>query len=208
MTKFLRRCAAPLLLAFSLLTIASTARAQGFSVTITVDENGHMHFTNTAGFDQMFTGALAADPGPGGRASALTYDLQNPPGLVAGDLLLFESADLLSDVIRFNAPTSSSGSLVFYSDLDDGADAIADVGFPTSFYDNQISAREVGPEGGPNGITYTPTAGQPGFVAGAGGPVTYIIESDTVTPEPSTVVLMLTGLTGLGGMAIRRRHLA
>lgn len=205
MSTFLRRLAAPLLLAFSLLAIAGKAEAQGFNVTITVDENGHMHFQNSAGFDQFFAGFLAPDPGPGGGASALTYSLQNPPGLVAGDLLLFESANLLSDVIRFNA---SNGTLVFYSDVDDGADALADMPFPSAFYTNTFSAFEVGPEGS-NGFTYTPLAGQPGFVTGAAGPVTYIIQSDTVAaPEPSTIVLMLTGLTGLGGVAMRRRRLA
>src|SRR4030095_13406744 len=130
-------------------------------------------------------------PGPGGNASALTYNLQNPPGLVAGDLFLFEGPNLLilSDLIRFN---SINGTLVFYSDIDDGGDALADRPFPTAFYANTFSANEVGPEGS-NGFTYTPTAGQPGFVAGAAGPVTYIINSDTtVVPEPSTIVLMLT----------------
>ena len=46
-------------------------------------------------------GVLAPDPGPGGRTSALTYNLLGPPSLVPGDLLLFDG-DLLSDVIRFN----------------------------------------------------------------------------------------------------------
>jgi len=86
---------------------------------------------------------------------------------------------------------------VFYSDIGDGADALADQPFPTSLYTNTFSANEAGPEGA-NGFTYRPAAGQPGFVAGVGDPVTYVIQSDAVTaPEPNTIVLMLTGLPRL-----------
>ena len=65
----------------------------------------------------------------------------------------------------------------------DGADALADGPFPTSFYDSTSSATQVGPEGA-NGYSYTPTAGQPGFVAGAAGPVTHDLISDgVITPS-------------------------
>src|SRR4029079_9543074 len=98
-----------------------------------------------------------------------TYGMLNPPSMVAGDLILLEPlGGILSDVIRFN-PQQHGGSLVFYSDNTDGADALADTGFPTAFYTNNITFTEVGPEGA-NGFTYTPIAGQPGFVAGGGGP--------------------------------------
>jgi hypothetical protein len=58
------------------------------------------------------------------------------------------------------------------------------------------------PEGA-NGFTYTPTAGQPGFVAGAAVPVTYLIRSDI--PEPATVTLLGIGLAGLGFARRRKR---
>src|SRR5690349_12707415 len=43
------------------------ANAQGFSATITIDENGHGLFTNTGGFSSPLSFALQTDPGPGGR---------------------------------------------------------------------------------------------------------------------------------------------
>src|SRR5262249_45896373 len=155
-----------------------------------VDENGNGTLTNTAGFSGTLPSAMLADPGPGGLASALTYGLLNPPGLVAGDVLLVEpgGGGLLSDLIRFNANqgiAGTTGTLVFYSDNLDGAGDKADTGFPTALYTNTVTLTEVGGEGALNGITYTPIAGQPGFVAGAAGPVTYIIRSD-VLPEPSS----------------------
>jgi len=62
--------------------------------------------------------------------------------------------------------------LVFYSDRSDGSDSLADIGFPTAFYTNTLTVNEVGPEGN-NGFTYTPAAGQPGFVTF--NTVTYVI---------------------------------
>jgi len=175
--------------------------AQGFSVTITVDENGNGHFSNTSGFNSALTFSMQPDPGPGGLPSALTYSLLNPPGLTAGDLVLLEpGSDVFSDVIRFNPDQSCTGTgcLVFYSDIFDGVNALADTGFPTGLYTNVLFVHEVGPEGD-NGFTYTPTAGQPGFVAGAAGPVTYVIKSDSV-PEFSSIGLLAIGLMGVGAV--------
>ena len=184
----------------ALLLTSASAQAQ-FSITITFNENCLSSFTNTNGFSSTLPCGFAADPGPGGLASALTYGLLNPPGLVAGDLILQEIGTTFnSDIIRFN-PTQNGGSAVFYSDnLDGGAD-LADTGFPGALYTNNLAVIETGAEG-LNGFTYTPTSGQPGFVGGAGGPVTYVIQSDTV-PEPASAALFLAG----AGLLLSRKWL-
>jgi hypothetical protein len=180
----------------------NSANAQG-SITITVDENGHGVLVNSVTGTFALPFSLQADAGPGGLAGALTYNLLSPPGLVTGDLVLQEFAGgPLSDLIRFN---SNCGCLVFYSDVEDGSDALADIGFPTGRYTNVVSFVESGPEGD-NGFSYTPIAGQPGFVAGAAFPVTYVIKSDTSVPEPASLVLLSSGLFGIGYIGHRRRR--
>ena len=201
----------------ALLVTCGTAAAQ-FTVDINIDEFGHGTITNSAGFNGPLAAALLPDPGPGGLPAALTYSLDNPPGLTAGDLLLVEpgGGGLLTDQIRFNpqetASDGTTGTVLIYSDHFDGPDSLADNGFPTALYANTFSLNEVGPEPGPNGVDYTPTAGQPGFVAGAAGPVTYHITSDGSpsggpgTPLPASAWSGVALLTGLGAWRVIRRR--
>ena len=89
--------------------------------------------------------------------------------------------------------------MVFYSALETVGGELADVGFPSAFYQNIVRMAE-----GMLGVVYTPTANQPGYVAGFA--VTYRIESLTAAPEPGSVVLLATGLLGLVAAAAIRRH--
>ena len=184
-----------------------------FSVNIIVDENGNGLLTNTNGFSSGLPAYFAADPGPGGLASVLTYDTLNPPGLVSGDVNLTDAdfGGFVLDVIRFNAdevnPSGNRGSLLFYSDNIDGFDSKGDTsGPPGGSYTNSISISEdhlFWPGvGWFAGAIYTPTAGQPGFVNGAGGPVNYVLISDV--PEPGTYALVAS--LGLSGVVLLRRR--
>lgn len=179
----------------------SVTRAQN-NPLITVDENGTGTLVFPGGGTFVSPGVLAPDPGPGGLPLALTYNLLGPPGLVAGDLVILEPGNsITSDIIRFNPAGTGAqaypASLVFYSDNVDGADALADTGFPPTLYANSLAVTEVGPEGN-NGFTYTPSASQPGFIPGFG--VTYHIISDV--PEPGVAVVTML----IGGVMIRRRQ--
>ncbi|HWW84232.1 MAG TPA: PEP-CTERM sorting domain-containing protein [Vicinamibacterales bacterium] len=204
------------LIAAAFLTIASNAQAAPvpFSVTTSVDENGHGTLTNTDGAFSTLPAGLENDPGPGGLANVLTYGLLSPPGLTAGDVFLQDGVGgKILDVVRFN-PTEScfgtTGCLVFYSDNLDGFDSLADTtGPPIGSYANTVTILEIGTETN-NGATYTPVAGQPGFVADAGGPVTYNLRSDgpltTPVPEPTTLALLGSALIGIAGPIARRRR--
>ncbi|MDP8981090.1 MAG: hypothetical protein M3O35_10915 [Acidobacteriota bacterium] len=149
-------------------------------VSITVDELGNGTLVGPAGTFQLPV-STGQDPGPGGLASVLAFDLKNPPSLVFGDVQLI-GAEGVSDVIRFN-PAGRGGpsypaSLLYYSGGNDGAAHLVNTPTPPSaYYPNVINI--------PEGTVYTPGPGQPGYVAGIvthytflRGVCTYVLSSN------------------------------
>ncbi|MGZ5552158.1 MAG: hypothetical protein ACXWHF_00820, partial [Chthoniobacterales bacterium] len=146
-------------------------------VSLSVDEAGNGQENLAFGPFSLVPGSMASDPGPGGKASALTYQgFTFFNTLITGDLFLTEAGGN-SDVIRFNFnSTTGFGSLVFYSLPGEGQ--LADTGLPSAFYTNTFSILE-----NPNGpTTYTPTAGQPGYIPVFPG-FSYLINSPSAVPE-------------------------
>jgi hypothetical protein len=190
-----------------MLTLPQTSLAQvppNFFVDIFFDENCHGNFINSAGTNFALPCSLQNDPGPGGLNNVPFFAISNPPGLIAGDLLITEpGTTMLSDILRFN-PTLQGGGIFVYSDFELGeARELADVGFPTALSTNLLTVTEVGSEFS-NGFVYVPLPGQPGNVSGVPQTlVTYHFFSDT--PEPGTIALLVGGCAAL---LWRRRRLA
>jgi hypothetical protein len=207
MTKMRPYLRATFVVAVALLFLHRTSAFAQNNPLITVDENGNGTLLFPGGSPIPTHGVLAADPGPGGLSSVLTYNLLGPPSLVAGDVLLSD-AGLVLDVIRFNPAGTGNpaypASLLFYSDNVDGVDSLGDTPSPPSaLYTNRVIIPELGDELN-DGAIYAPTAGQPGFVAGFN--VTYNLISDgTGVPEPASITLLGFGLAALL-IAKRKKH--
>src|ERR1700733_10694597 len=132
-------------------------------VTISVNTLGQGTFTGPFGSDPVvlpafarpvsanapplipspLVGVAAADPGPGGLASVLTYPLQNPPSLVFGDVQL-TGPDGVTELIRFNAAGTGNpnyaASLLFYSSPTDGVGhLVTTLTPPGTLYPNVVS---------------------------------------------------------------------
>jgi PEP-CTERM motif len=177
-----------------MLTCISPAFAQVNSIA--VDESGHMTINGAPGPAAI----VGVEPISGQNTLIYTLPFQG----IQGDVLLYEGSvtnSPLSDIVRFDA----NFSMYIFSDTppSDPADSQADGPLPTFILPNNVSLSEVGPEGN-NGAIW-----QPGATGIGGDPnnpnVIYHIVSDGFVPEPSS--LLLVGLGGSGLLlAVRRRR--
>ena len=180
---------------------------------LTFDENGHGTIKVGAGPTTSLTGTLMGDPAaPPGSPLALTYLLPEP--VVTGSVSFTElGGGAASDWLRFTdaagtisgAATGPGPRMIFYSDIGD-AD-LADVGPPANITSGNFLAcgispfclGEIGVEGA-NGFDYRP----------GGGPFPqnnqYVGISDAVVPEPTTLMLLGSGLAAMGLLIRRRRR--
>jgi hypothetical protein len=203
-SQFPNPCRALLSLAAAItigLFLAASAPAVVINPTalVRVDEDGHGLFETTfPSRISLLTYSMTSDPGPGGKSSVLAYSLNLPDStpLIGGDVVIRESGDFNSDLVRFDP--SNGGTLFFYSDIDGNpaVDALADVGLPTGRNTNLVTIDEIAlSANGINGAFYVPLPDQPGYFP-HGGSLSYIIISDTV-PEPGSFLLLLPAAAAL-----------
>jgi hypothetical protein len=191
-------------LACACILLAAAASRGSIVQTINVnfDEKGNGYYffnggTNTSLIGEMF-------PGPPG--TLVYYDFPWDSGdMIAGDVKITESVgtnEVISDVLRFttiNQDNVSYAAVFVFSDLPERGEQgdMADTGIPESFLSNVISRPEEGTENGWNGLHYTPTPNQPGYVNGK--IIDYVFTSDEI-PEPATICML-----GFGALSLIRR---
>lgn len=171
------------------------ANAAPSVVQFYVGQDGYGSVTSLDGYTQGISASVGNDPGPGGSAAALIYDLAIPPDLTYGDVLVNNQAGQLAEVLRFEAAagTCTGGCLVLYSAVGSGT-AGSGTTLPSSFLSDTITVSLTSQ----GTVSYTPSAGQPGYISVG---VSYA----AAVPEPTTAGLFLMGTLAAGAMARRRR---
>lgn len=124
---------------------------------------------------------------------------------VDGQVILLEPEffNLPGDVITFDSTTNTA---VLASDDFNGFLDPADTSSPPPPLANLIYLTEPSVNSGPETLLYDPLPGQPGYgLDNSGAAVSYSITSDSgAAPEPSSWLLLCTGLTSVA--VVRRRR--
>ncbi len=175
--------------------ISASVQAQSRTMEFFFDEDG----VGLIRTDDNMTfrpnpGHMLQDTTGGVNGLVLTYDLPAP--VVLGDVGFHEiGLSDLSDVFRFWVdPVVNSYHLNFYSGLEDGQEALADVGLPQNFSGNIIS--ETLDQFG-NQIC------ELGFAQQFPLDNHYVALSDAV-PEPASMIPLGMGLAAIVGLRLRK----
>jgi hypothetical protein len=162
--------------------LLTTAVSRGSVITIIdFNENGVGHINGN-----LLDWGVSTNPNEG-----LYYVISYITFAVEGDVVLYEDATktVVSDLLRFrNTPGTADSRIYVLSEQPEAGERgeLADIGIPDpQYFQNPLPLVEDGTENGWNGLHYTPTQNQPGYI---GGSITYNFTSDI--PEPTTICLL------------------
>ena len=193
-----------------LLSMAEPASAT--PITVSIDENGSATISPSSA--TLAIPLIGQDTDPISGIQTLRYEISSSSGsppLTSGDVEVCENpaCTSISDVLRFVNDTNTQ--LFVFSDVETGETSQADVGIPSSRQGNVVQVVESGTEGPSQGITYTPTSGEPGFFVAGPDTLTYNFASDvgappSPVPEPSSWSIVATSLVCLLGWSLRAKR--
>ncbi len=170
--------------------LAATAASRLLAQPYQMDKNGNGTTTDLLSKPPIVSSLpfeVAPDPTGGiTNSPVLIYSLEFP--VISGDVALLKTDGTIGNLLRFYTPPGQQDSLlIFYSQTNDTASALADVGIPGST--NPVEINEVIPK-----THWVPgSANQPGYPA-TGFPVFDVFAYTFVTQSAPPVSLSGTNL--------------